>query len=341
MPKVNNEAVRFSRRALGSGAARLEVSEMGFGVMGMTFHRGTVGDPAQMIRLLHQAQALGCTYFDTAEIYGPYTNEALLGKAFSNRKDVLIATKFGHKIKNGQACYGGLDSTPAAIRRSCEGSLRRLKRETIDLYYQHRADPNVPPEEVAGTVKDLIAEGKVQAFGLSEVSADYIRRAHAVLPVTAVQSEYHLMWRRPEQTIFPTLKELGIGFVAYSPLNRGYLSGCMNADTRFSKQNDNRSTLPRFTPQVLALNYPIIQLLRRFADAHEITVAQTHLAWILHKAPNIVPIPGTTKESHMLENFQAAKVCIDPADWNTLEQEAGEIQIYGDRYCGVEKAQAG
>jgi len=190
-------------------------------------------------------------------------------------------------------------------------------------------------------VKDLIAEGKVRAFGLSEVSADYIRRAHAVLPITAVQCEYHLMWRRPEQTIFPTLKELGIGFVAYSPLNRGYLSGCMNADTRFSKQNDIRSTLPRFTPQALALNYPIIQLLKRFADAHGITVAQTHLAWILHKAPNIVPIPGTTKESHMAEDFRAAKVRIDPADWDTLEREAGEIQIYGDRYSGVEKAQAG
>lgn len=341
MPQVLNEVVSLSSRTLGSGAARLEVSEMGFGVMGMTYHRGVVGDTAQMIRLLHEARSFGCTYFYTAEIYGPYTNEALLGEAFGSRSDVLIATKFGHKIVNGQACYGGLDSTPAAIRRSCEGSLRRLKRETIDLYYQHRADPNVPAEEVAGTVKALIAEGKVRAFGLSEVSADYIRRAHAVLPITAVQNEYHLMWRRPEQTIFPTLKELGIGFVAYSPLNRGYLSGSMNADTRFSKQNDNRSTLPRFTPQALALNYPIIQLLKRFADAHGITVAQTHLAWILHKAPNIVPIPGTTKENHMTEDFRAAKVRIDPADWDTLEREAGEIQIYGDRYSGVEKAQAG
>ena len=338
--QIEQSALRLNSRTLGQGASSLKVSSMGFGVMGMTYHRGPIKSSEEMIRLLHRARSCGCTCFDTAEIYGPYTNESLLGDAFGNRSDVCIATKFGHKITNGSAVYGVLDSTPRTIRASCEGSLRRLKRESIDLYFQHRVDPNVPIEDVAGTVKDLIAEGKVRAFGLCEVTANLIRRAHAVQPVTAVQSEYNMMWRHPEETIFPTLKELGIGFVAYSPLNRGYLSGCMDSHTRFSAVNDNRSSLPRFTAQALASNYPIIEILRRFAKAHGITVAQVHLAWMLQKSESIVPIPGTTQENHMLEDFAAQSVRIYKQEWDLLESEVSSVHIFGDRYSGVEKAQA-
>lgn len=340
MSQKPQSAIRLPYRTLGSGTAALTVSALGFGCMGMTHHRGPLKDRKEMIRLLHEAKDCGCTFFDTAEIYGPFNNEELVGDALGSDLSVAVATKFGHAFDADDVpIYGALDSSAARIRNVCEESLKRLKREVIDVFYQHRIDPKVPPEAVAETVKELIKEGKVRYFGLCEASSDYMRRAHKVLPVTVLQSEYHLMWRGAEDRVFPTLEELGIGFVPYSPLNRGFLAGSITPGTTFAKVNDNRSSLPRFTLEAIAKNYTIVERLKRFGKAHGMTVAQVQLAWLLSKAPWIVPIPGTTSEAHMLENFASAGFDIPKEDWTELENEISQVPILGDRYDQVENAQ--
>lgn len=327
-------------RTLGSGTYSMTVSALGFGAMGMSYNRGPAKDVREMARLLQQAADAGITLFDTAEIYGPHTNERLVGMALSHVKNINVTTKFGHKIVNGKYYPGELDSRPEQIRKVCEESLKRLQRETIDMFYQHRLDPNVPIEDVAGTVSDLIREGKVRHFGLCEVNADIIRRAHAVQPVTAIQSEYHLMWRTVEDSIFPTLEELGIGFVPYSPLNRGFLTGSITSERRFDPANDNRGSLPRFTPQALKANYAIVEAIRKFGQEHgNATPAQVALAWLLHKRPYIVPIPGTTVYAHFRENLGALSVICSNEDWDKLEQTLSAIPIEGDRYNAREQKQ--
>jgi len=328
------------RRTLGAAEFRLEVSAMGFGMMGMNYNRGPHPDRKAMIALLHQAVERGVTLFDTAQVYGPLINEELAGEAlhaFRNR--VSVTTKFGHRIVNGKYFEGELDSTPRNIRRVAEESLKRLRAETIELFYQHRLDPVVPIEDVAGTVKDLIHEGKVKRFGLCEVNPQTIRRAHAVQPVTAVQSEYHLMWRVPEREVFPVLQELGIGFVPYSPLNRGFLGGGITEYSRFDLGNDNRNTLPRFTPEAIRANLAIVEILNVFGRIRGMTSAQVSLAWMLAKAPWIVPIPGTTKLAHMEENLSAADVTLTPGDVQELETAVSRIQIVGDRYPAAQQRQ--
>lgn len=327
------------KRVLGRGEAQMVVSELGFGAMGLTFHRGVPKDPREMKALLKLAADNGINFFDTAEIYGPFTNEELVGEALGHRLDVFIATKFGHRIAdNGQPVYGALDSSAQRIRKVCEESLRRLKRDHIDLFYQHRVDPMVPIEEVADTVKTLIKEGKVLHFGLCEANEEIIRRAHKVQPVTAVQSEYHLMWRLPE-SYFNALEELGIGFVPYSPLNRGFLGGLINENTTFSSFNDNRSQLPRFTKNALKKNYPIVQTLHDFGQRYGATVAQVELAWLLKQKPWIVPIPGTTRLDHLVENMKTIECHIPDSAWKALESKLDGFPIEGDRYGAVEKRQ--
>ena len=275
------------------GHSGLEVSAIGLGCMGMNYHRGPAPDRTEMIALIRAAVERGVTFFDTAEVYGPFTNEELVGEALEPFKnDVVIATKFGFDL--GPGASGGLNSRPERIRQVAEASLKRLRVDAIDLFYQHRVDPNVPIEEVAGTVKELIAEGKVKHFGLSEPSAQTIRRAHAVQPVAAVQSEYSLWWRDPEDEVLPACEELGIGFVPYSPLGRGFLTGRIDETTTFGG-NDNRSTLPRFTPEARKANRPVVDLLAGSAGRKRATPAQIALAWLLAQKPWIVPIPGTTK----------------------------------------------
>lgn len=319
----------------GSGSAALTVSEIGFGCMGLTYHRGPALREREAERLLCEAADAGCTLFDTAEIYGPYENERLVGAALAPIRDkVRIATKFGLAPERG----GALDSSPAAVRRSCEGSLRRLGIEAIDLYYQHRTDPSVPIEETAGAVADLIREGKVKHFGLSEADAETVRRAHAVCPVTAVQSELSLMWREPETDLFPVLEELGIGFVPYSPICRGFLGGGITAQTVFAAENDNRRELPRFQPENRAANLRLTELLRDFGRAHGMTPAQAALAWLLGKAPWIVPIPGTQQRAHLLENLRAAAFSVGADDWRRLEAAAQVLPIAGERYGAAEAA---
>lgn len=321
------------RRTLGSGDFSMEVSALGFGVMGMNYNRGPHPDRAAMIALLHQAAERGVTLFDTAQIYGPLINEELAGEAlYPYRDKVSVTTKFGHRIVDGKYFEGELDSTPANIRRVAEESLKRLRVETIELFYQHRLDPAVPIEDVAGTVKDLIQEGKVRRFGLCEVGAQTIRRAHAVQPVTAVQSEYHLMWRGQEAEVFPVLQELGIGFVPYSPLNRGFLGGAINEYTRFDSGNDNLATLPRFTPEAIRANLALVEVLNAFGRARGATSAQVALAWMMAKAPWIVPIPGTTKLAHLDENLRAADLALTPDEVQELEGAIEKIEIVGDRY---------
>lgn len=320
-------------RILGHGDYSMEVSALGFGVMGMTYNRGVSPDRKTMIRLLHQAVERGITLFDTAQVYGPLTNEELAGDALAPFKGKInITTKFGHRIVNGQYIHGELDSTPANIRRVAEESLKRLKVDTIELFYQHRIDPAVPIEDVAGTVKDLIREGKVRRFGLCEVNAQTIRRAHSVQPVTAVQSEYHLMWRAPEKDIFPVLTELGIGFVPYSPINRGFLGGNITEYTRFDSGNDNRNILPRFTPESIRANLRIVEKLHEFGRPRGLTSSQIALAWLMTKAPWIVPIPGTTKRAHLEENLYAAEIHFSDAEMQQIEKIVSDIPVMGDRY---------
>lgn len=298
--------------------------------MGMTHAFPPFPEHREMIQLIHKAVEQGVTFFDTAEVYGPYNNEELVGEALAPfRKDVVIATKFGFKIEDGKSV--GVNSHPDNIRKVAEQSLKRLRTDVIDLFYQHRVDPNVPIEEVAGTVKDLINEGKVKYFGLSEAGAATIRRAHAVQPVTALQSEYSLWTRTPEEEVIPTLEELGIGFVTFSPLGRGFLTGKMNADTKF-ESTDFRNSLPRYSSAAIKANQGLIELLNKVAAEKNATTAQIALAWLLAQKPWIVPIPGTTKLHRLTENNGAAFITLSKEDLKNIEKAAAHIQITGNRY---------
>ena len=323
-------------RTLGNSTlnSNLEVSALGLGCMGMSQSYGPVpGDRRDMIALIRAAVELGVTFFDTAEAYGPYTNEELVGEALAPYRDhVVIATKFGHRpLVTGEARWGGLDSRPEHIKAAVEGSLKRLRVEAIDLYYQHRVDPNVPIEDVAGAVKDLICEGKIKHFGLSEAAAETIRRAHAVQPVTAVQSEYSLWWRRPEEEVLPILEELGIGFVPYSPLGKGFLTGKINDQTTFAG-NDIRNTIPRFNADARKANEGLVDLLTSIAQRKHATPAQIALAWLLAQKPWIVPIPGTRRLDRLDENIGAGNVELTPDDLETIERVAARITVQGARY---------
>lgn len=311
------------------GNSGLEISEIGLGCMGMSFGYGVVADKTQSISLIRNAVEHGVTFFDTAEVYGPYINEELVGEALSPFKgQVAIATKFGFNI-GGE----GLNSQPKNIRNVAEASLKRLGVDSIDLFYQHRVDPNVPIEDVAGTVKDLINEGKVKYFGLSEAGVKTIRRAHAVCPVTALQSEYSLWWREPEEEIMPTLEELGIGFVPFSPLGKGFLTGKMNESTTFDSK-DFRSTVPRLSPENIKENLVFVDLLKEVAQRKDATPAQIALAWLLAQKPWIVPIPGTTKINRLQENLGAALVVLSVSELQEIETAAAKIKPVGDRYSG-------
>jgi aryl-alcohol dehydrogenase-like predicted oxidoreductase len=311
------------------GRSGLEVSAIGLGCMGMSHGYGPAADKSQMISLLRTAVDRGVTLFDTAEVYGPFTNEELVGEALAPiRERVVIATKFGIKIEGGQQL---VDSRPEVIRRSAEGSLKRLGVETIDLYYQHRVDPAVPIEDVAGAVKDLIQQGKVKHFGLSEAGVKTIRRAHAVQPVTAVQSEYSLWWRRPEEELVSTLEELGIGFVPFSPLGKGFLTGKIDDQTTFDK-SDFRNVVPRFAADARKANAALVDLLLEIAERKKATPAQIALAWLLAQKPWIVPIPGTTKLARLEENLGAVAVALTADDLRDIESAASKIEIQGARY---------
>jgi aryl-alcohol dehydrogenase-like predicted oxidoreductase len=321
----------MQKRKLGNSG--LEVSALGLGCMGMNFSYAPFPDKQEMISLIRTAVERGVTFFDTAEVYGPFVNEELVGEALAPfRGQVVIATKFGFKpASSGEARWSELDSRPEHIKEVAEASLKRLKVEAIDLFYQHRVDPDVPIEDVAGAVKDLIQEGKVKHFGLSEAGAQTIRRAHAVQPVTAVQSEYSLWWRRPEEALFPTLEELGIGFVPFSPLGKGFLTGKIDANTQFDK-SDFRNIVPRFTPEARKANQGLVDMLGRFAEQKKATPAQIALAWLLAQKPWIVPIPGTTKLHRLDENIGAAAVELTPDDLREIENAASKIKVQGDRY---------
>jgi aryl-alcohol dehydrogenase-like predicted oxidoreductase len=320
------------KRKLGNSG--LEVSAMGLGCMGMSFSYGPPKDKPEMIALIRAAVERGVTFFDTAEVYGPFTNEELVGEALAPvRGQVVIATKFGFDLSGSDHRPGaaGLNSRPEHIKQAVDGSLKRLKVHVIDLLYQHRVDPNVPIEEVAGAVKDLIQAGKVKHFGLSEAGVKTIRRAHAVQPLTALQSEYSLWWRRPEAEVIPTLEELGIGFVPYSPLGKGFLTGKIDENAKFDS-SDFRSTLPRFTPEALKANQAMVDLLGRIAERKKATPAQIALAWLLARKPWIVPIPGTTKLSRLEENIGAANVELTAEDLSEIESATLNITVEGARY---------
>jgi aryl-alcohol dehydrogenase-like predicted oxidoreductase len=320
-------------RTLGTGNQSLTVPAVGLGCMGMSYHRSFIPDRGAMIQTIRRAAEWGVTLFDTAEVYGPFTNEDLVGEALAPiRKNVLVCSKFGFNIENGQ--MAGLNSKPTHIRQVVAQSLRRLRTDHIDLLYQHRVDPQVPIEDVAGTVKDLIAEGKVRRFGLSEANAETIRKAHTVQPLTAVQSEYSLLWRGPEQSVLKTCEELGIGFVPYSPLCRGYLTGLINERTKFNPDNDNRATLPRYQPDAIKANWAMIDLLASFGNQRGLTVAQVALAWLQAQKPWIVPIPGTTKLAHLRENLLSAEFRFTPAELSEFTRAASAIPVVGDRYTG-------
>jgi aryl-alcohol dehydrogenase-like predicted oxidoreductase len=314
------------------GESNLEVSALGLGCMGMSFGYGPAGDKQEMISIIRAAVERGVTFFDTAEVYGPFTNEELVGEALSPfRGKVVIATKFGFKLDPNTGKQVGLDSRPAHIKDVAEASLKRLKTDVIDLLYQHRVDANVPIEDVAGAVKELIQQGKVKHFGLSEAGVQTIRRAHAVQPVTALQSEYSLWWREPEAEVIPTLEELGIGFVPFSPLGKGFLTGKISEDTKFDK-SDFRNIVPRFAPENRKANQALVDLLGRFAQQKKATPAQIALAWLLAQKPWIVPIPGTTKLHRLEENIGAANVELSPDDLRELETAASKIAVQGARY---------
>jgi len=318
----------MKKRTLGD--SNLEVSALGLGCMGLSFGYGPAVDKQQGISLIRAAVERGVTFFDTAEVYGPFTNEELVGEALAPfREDVVIATKFGFHIEDGK--QAGLDSRPEHIKLVAEASLKRLKTEVIDLLYQHRVDDKVPIEETAGAVKDLIQQGKVRHFGLSEAGAQTIRRAHRVQPVTALQSEYSLWWREPEKEIIPTLEELGIGFVPYSPLGKGFLTGAISKDTQFDK-NDFRNIVPRFSEENRDANQALVDLVVEFANQKKATPAQIALAWLLAKKPWIVPIPGTTKLHRLEENLGAVNVQLSPDDLRQLEMTAAKIPVQGARY---------
>ena len=320
----------MKQRALGTSG--LEVSAIGLGCMGMSFSYGPPRDKREMTSLLHAAVDRGVTFFDTAEVYGPFTNEELVGEALAPfRGRVAIATKFGFKLGQEGGPWAGLDSRPDHIRLVAEASLRRLRLETIDLFYQHRVDPDVPIEDVAGAVKDLIREGKVRHFGLSEAGAQTVRRAHAVQPVTALQSEYSLWWRAPEGDVLPTLEELGIGFVPYSPLGRGFLTGKLDENTRLDA-TDFRSSLPRFTPEAMKANRVLVELLGVIGSRKGATPAQIALGWLLAQKTWIVPIPGTTNLNRLEENLGAAEIHLTAEDLREIDSTAAEITVHGARY---------
>jgi len=317
----------MQKRKLGNSG--LEVSTIGLGCMGLSHAYGPAVDAADGIRLIRAAFEHGVTFFDTAEAYGPFTNEELVGEALAPMRDqVVIATKFGFK---GGKVFDGVDSRPGNIRAVAEASLQRLKTDRIDLLYQHRVDPNVPMEDVAGTVKDLVAEGKVKHFGMSEAGVKSIRRAHAILPVAALQSEYSLWWREPEQEILPALEELGIGFVPFSPLGKGFLTGAITADTQFAS-NDFRNLIPRFSPEARQTNQALVDLLTTIAAEKNATPAQIALAWLIAGKPWIVPIPGTTKLNRLEENIGAASVALTETDLRDIGSAMAEMPVQGGRY---------
>src|SRR5260370_11594781 len=333
MSRSNNvEGQTMQQRKLGK--SKVEVSAVGLGCMGMSFSYGPPKDKEDMTDLLHAGVEGGIRFFDTAEVYGPFLNEELVGEALAPfRGKVAIATKFGFDLSGSDNRPGtaGLNSRPEYIKQALEGSLKRLKTDVIDLYYQHRVDPNVPIEDIAGTVKELIQHGKVKHFGLSEAGGKTIRRAHAVQPLTALQSEYSLWWRKPEQEVIPTLEELGIGFVPYSPLGKGFLTGKIGENAKFDS-TDFRSTLPRFTPEALKANQALIDLLGGLAKRKNATTAQIALAWLLAQKPWIVPIPGTTKLSRLEENIGAVSIPLTPEDLRDISAAASEIKVEGARY---------
>jgi aryl-alcohol dehydrogenase-like predicted oxidoreductase len=321
---------QIQKRKLGNSG--LEVSAIGLGCMGMSFGYGTISDEKEMIALIRSAVESGVTFFDTAEVYGPYINEELVGKALEPFKGkVVIATKFGFNFQDG--VNTGLNSRPEHIKKVAEESLKRLRIDAIDLFYQHRVDPNVPIEDVAGAVKDLIKEGKVKHFGLSEAGVQIIRRAHAVQPVTALQSEYSLWWREPEDEIIPTLEELGIGFVPFSPLGKGFLTGKMDQNTTFDSK-DFRSTVPRLSPENLKANMAFVDLVAAVAQRKNVTPAQVAIAWILAQKPWFVPIPGTTKLPRLNENLGAAAVEFTPGELLEINTASSKITPQGERYSG-------
>lgn len=312
------------------GRSGLEVSELGFGCMGISFAYGRAVDPQEGIAIIRTAFERGVTFFDTAEVYGPYTNEEVVGEALQAVRDqVVIATKFGFRIENGK--QAGLDSRPSHIREVAEAALKRLRTDRIDLFYQHRVDPEVPIEDVAGAVGDLIREGKVRHFGLSEAGVQTIRRAHAVQPVAALQSEYSLWWREPERHILPTLEELGIGLVPFSPLGRGFLTGAIDEKTEFDP-NDFRNAVPRFSPENRKANLAFVEWLKAFAARKGATPAQVALAWLLAQKPWIVPIPGTTKRARLEENVGAAEVELTADDLREIDRAVSQIEVRGERY---------
>jgi len=315
------------------GKSDLEVSALGLGCMGMSFSYGAPKDRHEMIKLIRGAVDRGVTFFDTAEVYGPFTNEDLLGEALEPVRDkVVIATKFGFNLNpDGSPGWQGLNSRPERIRQVADASLKRLRTDRIDLFYQHRVDTDVPIEDVAGTVRELIQQGKVKHFGLSEAGAQTIRRAHSVQPVTALQSEYSLWWRTPEAEIIPLLEELGIGLVPYSPLGKGFLTGAINQDTKL-ESNDFRSTLPRFTPDAMAANYALVDLLTNIAKQKSATPAQIALAWLLAQKPWIVPIPGTTKASRLEENIGSVLINLSDTDLRQINEAVEKVPVQGDRY---------
>jgi aryl-alcohol dehydrogenase-like predicted oxidoreductase len=314
------------------GKSNLEVSAVGLGCMGMSYGYGPAGDKQEMMAVIRSAVERGVTFFDTAEVYGPFANEELVGEALAPfRGKVAIATKFGFKLDPNTGKQAGLDSRPEHIKEVAEASLKRLKTDVIDLFYQHRVDTNVPIEDVAGAVRDLIREGKVKHFGLSEAGVQTIRRAHAVQPVTALQSEYSLFWREPEAEVIPTLEELGIGFVPFSPLGKGFLTGKISEDTKFDK-SDFRNIVPRFTPENRKANQALVDLLGRFAQQKKATPAQIALAWLLAQKPWIVPIPGTTKVARLEENIGAAAVELTSGDLREIDSAASKITVQGARY---------
>jgi aryl-alcohol dehydrogenase-like predicted oxidoreductase len=327
----------LEKRQLGKHG--MQVSAIGLGCMGLSFGYGPATDRKQAIELIRAAVERGVTFFDTAQVYGPWTNEDIVGEALEPfRGRVAIATKFGWNIdwETGEH-RGGVNSTPDLIRRSTEGSLKRLRVDVIDLYYQHRVDPNVPMEDVAGTVKDLIREGKVKHFGLSEAGARNIRRAHSVQPVAALQSEYSLWWREPETEIMPTLEELGIGFVPFSPLGKGFLTGKFDENTKLDS-TDFRNTVPRFSPENRKANMAIVDLLNRISVGKQATPAQVALAWLLARKPWIVPIPGTTKLTRLQENLGAVNVALTADDLRDIDEASSRIEIHGERYSAAAQA---
>jgi aryl-alcohol dehydrogenase-like predicted oxidoreductase len=327
-PLVKGETMK--KRKLGK--SKLEVSALGLGCMGMSFGLGPAVDKKEGISLIRAALERGVTFFDTAEVYGPFTNEELVGEALAPfREQAVIATKFGFKIDPNTGKQAGLDSRPEHIKEVAEASLKRLKTDVIDLFYQYRVDPNVPIEDVAGTVKDLIQQGKVKHFGLSEAGVQTIRRAHAVQPVTALQSEYSLWWREPEQEILPALEELGIGFVPFSPLGKGFLTGKIDENTKF-ESTDFRNIVPRFTPEARKANQSLVDLLGKVAERKKATPAQIALAWLIAQKPWIVPIPGTTKLHRLEENIAAAAVELTSEDLRQIDYAATKIPVQGERY---------